>query len=108
MTPGEILRAKREEKNLTLEQVAAGTNIRIQFLQAIEEERQGAIASPAQYRGFLRLYASFLGLNPLLLFEPEVQPSAQTEQKEPVEQSSQNPELKPAPKIIGKKQLLIS
>ncbi|MCX6056005.1 MAG: DUF4115 domain-containing protein [Chloroflexi bacterium] len=69
ISPGEILRKKREEKNLTLEQVAAGTSIRIHFLQAIEEDRVGAIASQTQYRGFTRLYASFLGLDSSTLFE---------------------------------------
>jgi cytoskeletal protein RodZ len=70
ISPGNILRNKREEKKLSLEQAALETNIRIQFLQAIEEDRMGAISSQAQLRGFIRLYASYLGLNPLEIFEP--------------------------------------
>lgn len=70
ISPGQILRHKREEKKLSLEQAAQETNIRIQFLQAIEEDRMGAISSQAQMRGFIRLYASYLGLNPLEIFEP--------------------------------------
>ncbi len=70
ISPGQILRNKREEKKLTLEQAAQETNIRIQFLQAIEEDRMGAISSQAQMRGFVRLYASYLGINPLEIFEP--------------------------------------
>ncbi len=70
ISPGNILRSKREEKKISLEQAALETNIRIQFLQAIEEDRMGAISSQAQLRGFIRLYASYLGLNPLEIFEP--------------------------------------
>jgi cytoskeleton protein RodZ len=70
ISPGQLLRNKREEKKLTLEQAAQETNIRIQFLQAIEEDRMGTISSQAQLRGFIRLYASYLGLNPLEIIEP--------------------------------------
>lgn len=70
ISPGQILRNKRDEKKLTLEQVAQETNIRIHFLQTIEEDRMGTISSQAQMRGFIRLYASYLGLNPLEIFEP--------------------------------------
>jgi cytoskeletal protein RodZ len=63
LTPGDLLRKKREEKNLSLEQAAKDTNIRIHFLQALEEDRRGNIASEAQQRGFQRLYASYLGLD---------------------------------------------
>ncbi|HCS39731.1 MAG TPA: hypothetical protein DIW44_09135 [Anaerolineaceae bacterium] len=70
ISSGQTLRNKREEMKLSLEQAAQETNIRIQFLQAIEEDRMGAISSQAQLRGFVRLYASYLGLNPLEIFDP--------------------------------------
>ncbi len=70
LTPGEILRNKREELKRSLEQVAADTSIRIHFLQAIEENRMGAIASQTQLRGFIRLYASYLDLDPRAILEP--------------------------------------
>lgn len=76
MTPttGEILRTKREEKQLSLLQVSQGTNIRVPFLQAIEEDRLDAIPSLAQARGFIRLYAGYLGLDPAVLLRPESKP----------------------------------
>ncbi len=82
LTPGEQLRHKREEKNISLDQVARDTNIRVNFLQAIEDDRMGAISSQAQLRGFIRLYASYLGLNPQELFEPTpvVQPAPSASQ----------------------------
>ncbi len=69
-SPGETLKNKREEKKLSLDQAAEGTNIRIQYLQAIEEDRMGAISSQPQMRGFIRLYAAYLGLKPQDLLEP--------------------------------------
>jgi cytoskeleton protein RodZ len=71
LTIGETLKNRRIEKKLSLEQIAAGTNIRIQYLQAIEEDRLQVMASSVQARGFVRLYASYLGINPLTLFNDE-------------------------------------
>ena len=72
MTIGEKLRQKREENGISLEKAAQETNIRIQYLQAIEADKSEVLASPAQARGFTRLYATFLGLDALALFEEEV------------------------------------
>jgi cytoskeleton protein RodZ len=69
---GSNLKKTREQKQITLEQVAQGTNIRIQFLQAIEDDRLEVLPSPAQARGFIRLYASFLGLDSHTLFETQI------------------------------------
>ena len=61
---GERLRAAREEKELTLEAVAEATRIPLNYLQALEDESFGAFTSDLHARGFLRNYASFLGLDP--------------------------------------------
>lgn len=73
-SPGEILRSKREEKKLSLLQVSQGTNIRVPILEAIEEDRLDAIPSLVQARGFIRLYAGYLGLDPSLLLQQEAKP----------------------------------
>jgi cytoskeletal protein RodZ len=62
----QLLRA-REARSLTLEQVATSTHMRLHYLQALENGDFNALPSVAQARGFLRTYASFLGLNPDLL-----------------------------------------
>lgn len=74
MTTGEKLRQRREEKGISLEKAARETNIRIQFLQAIENDQAGGMASPAQAKGFARLYASFLGMDPRTLFDEPLPP----------------------------------
>lgn len=103
-TIGAILRQKREEKKLSLDQVFQATKIRTNYLQAIENDRLDEIPSPAQARGFIRLYAGFLGIDAFRLFEsaspvpvrveipePEAAPieTALTSAPEPVETSEE-------------------
>lgn len=95
MTIGDKLRQRREESGISLEKAAQETNIRIQFLRAIEEDKPGILASPAQARGFTRLYATFLGLNPHTLFEEEVVATISSEVTAPVPEDQkpvENPE----------------
>ena len=65
MTPtiGQRLKAEREEQRLTLEKVFEATRIRVQYLQALEEDDLSSMPSPVQARGYLRNYAEYLGLD---------------------------------------------
>ncbi len=60
---GARLRQARELRHLTLEQVSEATKLRTHYLQALESDDYSAISSAAQGRGFLRIYAEFLGLD---------------------------------------------
>ncbi|MEJ5201323.1 MAG: RodZ domain-containing protein, partial [Anaerolineales bacterium] len=53
---------------LTLEQAAQATRIRLHYLQALENDQFDMLPSETQGRGFLRLYADYLGIpsQPLL------------------------------------------
>lgn len=62
-TIGQRLRAAREDKHLSLEKVFEATRIRVQYLQALEDDDLSSMPSPVQARGYLRNYADFLGLN---------------------------------------------
>jgi len=70
-TPGMILREKREAMKLSLDQVFQATKIRVNYLQAIENDQLNLIPSTAQARGFMRLYANFLNLDPYQLLEQQ-------------------------------------
>ncbi len=61
---GERLRAAREARELTVEQVAEATKIPINYAYALEEEALDAFTSDLHASGFLRNYALFLGLEP--------------------------------------------
>lgn len=73
---GARLRAAREARRLTIEQVSEATKLRPHYLQALETDDFTAIPSAAQARGFLRLYAEFLELDMVDLVPPApVQPA---------------------------------
>lgn len=61
---GQQLRAAREEKELSIEEVAEATRIPLNYLQALEDVDIDVFSSEVHARGFLRNYASFLGLDP--------------------------------------------
>lgn len=60
---GELLKEKRQEKNLSLKDAENATSIRSSYLQAIEENQVEHLISPVYIQGFIRQYASFLGLD---------------------------------------------
>ena len=60
---GATLREARERRQLSYDQVEAETKIRAKYLRALEEEEFDALPSGTYVRGFLRAYASYLGLD---------------------------------------------
>jgi transcriptional regulator with XRE-family HTH domain len=61
---GEVLRQARSHRNVSLEEVAQATRIPIKYLLALEEGDMSRLPSPSYARGFVRTYASYLGLDP--------------------------------------------
>ena len=59
---GEILRAQREKKSITLDQAAADTRIREKFLKALEDADYQSLPGAVYTKGFLRNYAEYLDL----------------------------------------------
>ena len=62
-TIGQRLKTAREEKDLTLEKVFQAIRIRVNYLQALEDDDLSSMPSPVQARGYLRNYAEFLELD---------------------------------------------
>ncbi len=60
---GEIFRARREERNISLREIESSTSIRINYLSAIEEGAVDKFHSTVYLYGFMRQYATFLGLD---------------------------------------------
>ncbi|QJE74602.1 DUF4115 domain-containing protein [Aerophototrophica crusticola] len=61
---GEVLRLRREELGLNLDQLATDLCIRHGYLEAIEQGRWAELPGQAYVTGFLRSYAQALGLEP--------------------------------------------
>lgn len=60
---GATLREARNRRKVDLSEVEAAIKIRVRYLQAIENEEWDALPGGAYTRGFIRTYASFLGLD---------------------------------------------
>lgn len=62
--PGQILRAARQERGLSLDDAERATRIRREFLEALEADDYERLPPPVYTRGFIRSYARWLGLDP--------------------------------------------
>ena len=60
---GSLLKTLRETAGLTLDQMAANTKISKRYLRAIEADDYATLPAKVYTRGFVRLYASVLGLD---------------------------------------------
>ncbi len=62
-TVGEQLKAAREARSLTVQNVAEATNMRADHIQALEEGDYGPFPAPVYIRGSVRTYARLLKLD---------------------------------------------
>jgi len=61
---GDLLRAERERRRLTVAQVADATKIKGDHIRAIEADDWSAFSAPVYVRGFVKTYARHLRLDP--------------------------------------------
>lgn len=66
---GRTLRKARTERGVELSEVERATKVRAKFIEAMEEGRWDALPGPAYARGFLEIYARYLGLDREALLE---------------------------------------
>ncbi len=101
ITVGEFLRKLRMEKGVSLEDAAKETNIRFNYLQAIENDQPERIPSTTQAKGFTRLYAAYLGVSSRDVFDEVERLNAPPKAAQSEETTA--PE-KPAPVLVEKSQ----
>jgi len=61
---GQQLKAARERKGVTASQAAAATHLKVQHVEALEHDDYSRMPVPTYAKGFLRIYAEYLGLDP--------------------------------------------
>src|SRR5512132_758530 len=66
---GNSLREARVRRGIELAQVAAETQIRTRYLQALEDQRFELLPGSVYAKGFLRAYADYLGLESQLFVD---------------------------------------
>lgn len=85
-TPGDILKAEREKRGLSIKEVEQATSIRSLYLSAIEEGKYSVVPGEVYLKGFIRNYANFLELDgPQLveLYRQNQQPAPILEEVQP-------------------------
>ena len=71
-TFGAYLKQERELRNISMEELAEQTHIKIEYLQAMESNHFERLPGMTFAKGFLQAYAKYIGLEPddvLLRFE---------------------------------------
>ena len=68
--PGSLLRQAREEKELTVDEMSAISNLTKQVIRGIESDDYSDLAGLSFVRGYLKLYAKKLGVNEATVLEP--------------------------------------
>lgn len=63
-TLGQKLREARERRGLTSAQVAAATHIKGEHIEAMERDDFSGLPIPTYAKGFIKIYAEYLGLDP--------------------------------------------
>ena len=91
---GQQLKQAREAQGISLEDAARTTHIKLNYLQELEGDHPELLPSPANARGFLRLYSSFLKIpaQPLIdLWDTPYEPEPPVEPSLPVQDVAEQP-----------------
>jgi len=79
------------ERGIELGEVEEATKIRAKFLAAMEEDRWEELPAPVYARGFISIYAQFLGLDDQALLDEYGSTVAQEEPPEPIPRTAIRP-----------------
>lgn len=82
-TIGETLRKARTDRGTDLREVERATKIRVKFLEAMEGDRWDELPAPVYARGFLDIYARYLGLDQRALLD-QYRKTVEAESHEPI------------------------
>jgi hypothetical protein len=72
-TMGQQFREARERKQLSLSRAASITRVKIQHLERMEEDDFSQMPAPAYAKGFIKMYAELLDLDPGPLVEEYIE-----------------------------------
>ncbi|HEY8239837.1 MAG TPA: helix-turn-helix domain-containing protein [Kiritimatiellia bacterium] len=101
---GQTFKSTRERKRVSLSQAAAKTRIKVQILEGLEKNDFSTIAAPTYAKGFIKMYAEYLGLDPAPLIKEynERQPAkGKTDRASAVAAVPAPPQASAAPVVAG-------
>jgi len=85
------LKAARERRGVTASQAAAATRMKVQTIEALEREEFDRIPAPMYVKGFIKLYAEYLQLDPAPLLQEYQRRHAPAEPPPPAEEVLRSP-----------------
>ncbi len=96
---GDFLRRRRQDRDLSLEDVAEKTKIHVRYLTAIEEDKDADLPGQVYKELFLKSYCDFLGvsIDELLLRLPEREPLPPEEEGAEPPPPAKRPQYSPSP-----------
>jgi cytoskeleton protein RodZ len=105
---GDVLQKARVQRGIDLTEVERATKVRVKFLRAMEEDRWEALPAPVYARGFLEIYARFLGLDDTALVDEYTRTVEGADRTEPIPPSVIRPgyfkprrSVKPSGALLG-------
>ena len=101
---GDLLRETREQKNLSLDDVEKGTNIRKLYIKSIEEGNYEKLPGEVFLKGFIKTYGKFLGLDSQKLIEQYKQEKNTPNPAEEINIETKKEEVAPSPTEENKQQ----
>jgi cytoskeletal protein RodZ len=104
LTPGKLLRNRRTEAGISLEEASQSTKIRIDYLKALEADEYSKFDAKVYIKGFLKMYASFLDISAeriLALYRRHVGEEEKDEELTFFNSNISVPRFVITPKIIG-------
>ncbi len=100
MSLGDQLQQARKQRRMTTSEVAAATRMKIQIVEDLEREDFSRIAAPVYGKGFIKLYAEQVGLDPKPLVDEYVarfvDPGSSTRRHDSLPQPQPQPMPEPA------------
>lgn len=91
---GEKLNSARKQKRISLERAESETRIRVNFIEAMENNNFHLLPTSVYGRGFVRRYAEYLGLDPVEVKNEMISVPKNGETKsQPFSPASINPDL---------------
>jgi cytoskeletal protein RodZ len=86
---GQQLKLARAAMGITPSEVARATNMKVQIVDALESDDFSSMAAPAYAKGFIRLYAEHVGLDPKPLIDAYLSQHSTEERPPLVPESSE-------------------
>lgn len=100
-TLGQQLKAAREAKGVSESEAGKATKILTKLIVDMEADDFSEMAAPTYAKGFIRLYAGYLGLDPQPLVEEYVAKHAPGSRKPLIEEESQLEQSRKKPGLPG-------